>query len=339
MHSFAKKSFLCCLTILIGHTSFAQEDTSFRALLSKVYVDMSVGYGGAQYIYKAMNTIDHPNNTVLFKKQDQLYFYAGTPEEVYLIRWFDGPDTHEPSEGDLDFTNLEKVEGLARFQGKGNTLPISLVAHVDLWSKMRVGLGIAFLINKLEKLEHKIEEPEKKPESSEENPDESEASEEAQVNLGPYIPTKKTHYCVRPFVYLGYKFVENSILSVLLDTTLGYDYMYSVVDRKFGDVFNLGAKSLGITVENNISEYFRLFGRIAYERSDMTKSFNERVGAASNRQSVLLQCGFSFNYPEVPRCQLSACKIERKHKHGGKIYRGVSIFTNRDSQDRRIYKK
>jgi len=319
MHSFARKSLFFCLTLLVSHTAFAKKRPSFRTLLNKIHFTASIGYGGTWYSHKAF----HPSSTgpseevIVFREGDQFYLHAGDPGIVYLIRWFDGVYIHMDSYTDWDLAELKKAKTNIKFEGQGTTIPISLGAHVDLWGKMRVGFGGTCFINKIEKLE-----PEK-----------------ACADLGPYIPSQKTHYHLRPFALLGYKFIENSAFSVLLDTNFGLDYLYSCVESKFTDTFNLGAKSIGITLEGHISEYLRLFGRLSYERSDYLKKLvDDRLAIMIERESILFQLGFSINYPEIPRCPLDGCEIERKHKHGGQSYRGVSIFTHRDAQGRRIYK-
>jgi hypothetical protein len=222
-----------------------------------------------------------------------------------------------------DVPNHRKIVNKAKFKGKGSTIPLSLSGHVDLWGKMRVGLGGAFFINTLESLAHE--------------------EESKDINLGAYVPLQKKHYHVRPFAILGFKFVENSILSVLLDANFGFDFMYfSGSDAKWEcmDVFNLGVQNIGITIEKNISMYVRLFGRLSYERSNLGNTLNDTDTAiVIERESVLLQLGFSFSYPEIPRCSLPGCEVERKHEHNGEVYRGTSIFTSRDAQGRRLYKK
>jgi len=105
-----------------------------------------------------------------------------------------------------NFPGHKKGITLVNFKGKGSTLPISLSSHIDLWGKMRVGPGGALFINTLEHLAHEEGNTDKK--------------------LGVYTPFRNRHYHIRPFAILGVKFVDNSILSVLLDANLGFDFIY-----------------------------------------------------------------------------------------------------------------
>ena len=205
---------------------------------------------------------------------------------------------------------------LTSLQGKGLVLPIAFSGHVDLGSKLRVGLGGALSINTIGKLEYK---------------------KHGNVATS-YSPPQKSPYSLRPFFILGFKFIDNSILSALIDAHLGVDLMYSSTGGKTRYA-KLGAKSLGLTLEGHISPYFRLFGRLSYDLSDDAFQFDEKTVSTSECKSVLLQFGFSLNYPEFRRCPVKGCKIERNHKHTEEVYRGTSIFTSRDAQGRRIYEK
>lgn len=320
MPSFARKLLLFCFTLLVSHTAFSQKRSSFRRFLNRIHISASIGYGDTQYSHQVLHTKAGGTHeaAIVFKEGGKFYLYSGDPEVVYLIRWFDGAYIRMKSYTDWELAGIKKARTKVKFEGRGSKLPISFSGHVDIWEKMRLGLGGAFFINTLEKL----------------------APEEDHASLGPYVPLQKEHYYLRPFVMLGYKFIENSILSVLLDTNFGFDFMYSSADGRFTEFFNDGARNLGLTLEGNISEYLRLFCRLSYEKSDFINFLNEKkIAIVLERESVLFQLGFSLNYPEIPRCPLAGCKIERKHKHGGEVYRGVSIFTSRDAQGRSIYKK
>jgi len=325
MPSSVRTLLFLCSFLLLSHTSFSQEHLSFRKLLNRVHINASVGYGSSRYSHQVVYVFgDLDGSALVFKERDKFYINTGDSGEVYLIRWFDGSYVRMPS-----YTNLrilpddKKAVQKVKFKGRGTSVPIMLSGHVDLWGKIRVGLGGAFFINTLESLEHE-EENERK-------------------NLGTYTPSQSRHYHVRPFAILGFKFVENSMLSVILDTNLGYDFIYSSSgsECKCIDLFNMGVQNIGITLEGNISEYVRLFGRVSYEISNLTSTLDKKdeVAIVLDRKSILFQLGLSFNCPEIPRCSLPGCEVERKHKHVGRSYRGVSIFTTRDAQGRRLYKK
>ena len=167
-----------------------------------------------------------------------------------------------------------KATGLltTSLQGKGLAMPIELSGHVDFWSKLRVGLGGALFINTIGKLKHK------------------EHSNATRF----YISPQKRPYSLRPFFILGFKFIDNSILSALIDAHLGVEFMHAYTGSK-AHFTRRGAKNLGLTLERQISPYFRLFGRLSYDLADDKFRFEEKVISTSKCQSVLLQFGFSIN--------------------------------------------
>ncbi|HAN49790.1 MAG TPA: hypothetical protein DCQ08_02090, partial [Amoebophilaceae bacterium] len=199
-------------------------------MLNRVHTNVSVGYGCSWYSHQVVQESgDLGGASIVFKEGDQFYINTGESGGVYLIQWFDGPYVRMNSYADLkNCPGHKKVLTHVKFKGIGSTLPISLSSHVDLWGKMRLGLGGALFINTLENLAHEEENTDKK--------------------LGSYTPLRNRHCHVRPFAILGFKFVENSTLSVLLDTHLGFDFIYPSSEWKCIDYFDLGVQNIGITV-------------------------------------------------------------------------------------------
>ncbi len=313
--------------LLAGHFSFSKENFSFRKLLNKIHVSTSFGYGSTHYAYQAILMEGKANNTstILFREGDKFYLYSEKPGTVYLVRWFDGSYIRMQSCTDWKLAGLEEAEVSVKFEGIGSRFPISFSSYVDYWERLRLGLGSTFFINNLGRLD----------------------PEDIYLNLGPYIPSQKQHYHLRPFILLGYKFFDNAALSMLLETTVGIDLLYAAEDERFTEISNLGAYNLGLTIEGHVSEYVRLFGRFSSEQvsgilglpsGSILSTRNDNIVVSSERRGILFQLGISLNYPDVPRCTLPGCKMERKHKHGRKVYRGMSIFRNRDAQGRNVYK-
>jgi len=80
--------------------------------------------------------------------------------------------------------------------------------------------------------------------------------------------------------------------------------------------------NLGITAEKELSEYFKIFIRPAYE----FKSYNLTPPSSSqsihfNTNAMYLQIGFTYSIPELPRCFLRDCAVQINHAHGNKEYR------------------
>ncbi len=89
--------------------------------------------------------------------------------------------------------------------------------------------------------------------------------------------------------------------------------------------------NFGVTVERDLSEYFKVFVRPAYE----IKSYNLALPAGGssihyNINALYVNAGFTYSIPELPRCFLKDCHAQVNHAHGNKEYR-----SNRHA----IYKK
>jgi hypothetical protein len=319
MHHSVNRLLFLWVTLLSGHVSFAGEHFSFRKLLSRVRTNVSLGYGRSWYSYEVgQHAQARKDAVVVFQEGDKFYINAEKPGTVYLIQWFHGPYVCMKSYvRPQDLPNNKKIIARAKFTGEGSTLPIVLSLHTDFWRKMRVGLGGALFMHTLEYLVHEGRDDEE--------------------TIGNYTPIKNRYYHVRPFVMLGFKFVDHATWSILLDSHFGVDLPFAAAAWHSMHILNLGVQDIGITIERKVSEHFRLFGRLSYERFNPLDTFDDSSSpAALERSSILLQLGLSFHYPEIPRCTLPGCKVERKHKHVGKTYRGTSIFTGRDAQGRRL---
>jgi hypothetical protein len=80
--------------------------------------------------------------------------------------------------------------------------------------------------------------------------------------------------------------------------------------------------NFGVTIERDLSEYFRVFARPAYE----IKSYDLAVDGSGksihyNINALYVHVGFTYSIPELPRCFLKDCHVQINHAHGNKEYR------------------
>lgn len=170
--------------------------------------------------------------------------------------------------------------------------------------------------------------------------------------LDKYIPQRRFHFTIEPFVLLGFKFLESSYLSGLVDITIiplmimcnSLTNFYIV--ESIRPLYTFGSYGFGLTLEKHISPYCSIFGRIGYS------SYNHldiKVGEGSEKLdnilpigyaeswSVSIQCGVSFCSPDEERCPIYGCGIQVDHLHRAKKYRGSSMFTGKDLLKRKIF--
>ncbi|MEL6153166.1 MAG: hypothetical protein AAFQ78_04020, partial [Bacteroidota bacterium] len=298
-----KKICLLSLALLLSNASLAKEHSKFREFLNHVHISFATGYGKTYYT----NQVVTSKGCTMYREGDHLYivYKSANPNAgrgTYQVRWFDGPHVRMRTDTDLKLLPaVHQVVGTAKFTGSGHTIPFTLSGYVDAWGKLRLGVGGALFINTLRSLQFEKE------------------NKHSPHDLGEYIPVHKTHYRIRPFGVVGYKFVENVFLSMLLDLNIGFDFVYAKLsDPQCVNRFLLGIYNIGITLEKHISEYFRIQGRISYEKGGTVDSLDkEKTGIVLERSNISFQLGLSFNYTELPRCPVPNCNIELKHRHGG----------------------
>lgn len=311
------KYLVSCLLILSIHNTAFSKERSWRKLFNPVHLNLSIGYGITSY----HNTIFGMH---MFEKEGKHYLYSSAESNlVYLVRWFDNAyvllKTYDDPAQLPGATHDEPIT-ITTLKGTGATLPISLSGHVDIFKKFRIELGGSLFINKISTL---------KPDKDHEH-------------LGDYKAAKSTYYIIRPFTKLGFKLLENSAYTLLLDSHLGFDFTYGRLrDRR---AINRSAfpppVGLGITVEKHIAEYFSVFSSLSYDISSFYKLFAQKQGlVVLKQQGVWIQFGISLNCPEIPRCAVPHCDVEVKHRHGGKAYRGVSMFKGKNARGQRLYEK
>jgi hypothetical protein len=80
--------------------------------------------------------------------------------------------------------------------------------------------------------------------------------------------------------------------------------------------------NLGVTIERDLSEYFKVFARPAYE----IKSYDLAIPGSGKSihysiNALYVNVGFTYSIPELPRCFLNECHAQVNHAHGNKEYR------------------
>lgn len=112
-----------------------------------------------------------------------------------------------------------------------------------------------------------------------------------------------------------------------------YDQYLLVVDANIGG-YKLGKKfdnslidrslffNLGIAVEREMSEYFRLFIRPSYDFKSFSLNIPETGNSIKHRFNTLyLNVGVTYRIPELRRCFLKECRAQLNHAHGNREYR------------------
>jgi hypothetical protein len=80
--------------------------------------------------------------------------------------------------------------------------------------------------------------------------------------------------------------------------------------------------NLGVTVERDLSEYFRVFVRPSFEIKNYSLSLPETGQSLKhNLNAFYFNFGVTYRIPELPRCFHRDCQAQINHAHGNREYR------------------
>ncbi len=80
--------------------------------------------------------------------------------------------------------------------------------------------------------------------------------------------------------------------------------------------------NLGVTVEREMSEYFRLFVRPSFDYKYFTMNLPESSGSVThNFLAFNFNVGGVWSLPELPKCFHRDCRVQMNHVHGDREYR------------------
>lgn len=309
-----KRYGLICLVGLIASTATSQDiyqkydiyRNPIRVMLNKFSITATTGFGVTNYNHKLEGVYfyqDAENQFIFSNDIENLGSsfsgytdWLNNPQlgfETSLENPFDVPfdyisnPVYNPALGDQTFlVNTDTTD--FGFKGGSRGIPITLMVHYE-YEKFRIGVGYSYEFHFLRRLEP--------------------TSYGGQVR--DYQPNLvRTRYS-RLFGMVGYKFYQ----------FWSYDF---VGELQFGRVtagkqFNSGAisrgiyTSLGVSIENNWSEYFRVIIKPSVE----FKSYNISIpdGSTVNHRypTFFIQAGVSINIPDIPRSPMKSDHVQLKH--------------------------
>lgn len=183
------------------------------------------------------------------------------------------------------------------FKSKAFNIPLKATLHVD-FDKIRIGGGYSLEMTQMNDF---------KP-----------------INYGDKINNYSAEFS---------SFLLQKYFGMIGGTVYRYNEYLLVVDANIGG-YNLGNKfdksviqkgiylNLGVAIEREMSEYFRLFVRPSYEIKSYKLSIPETSHSITHKfNAFYLNVGATYRFPELRRCFLKTCKIQMNHAHGNKEYR------------------
>jgi len=263
---------------------------TFRKLLSKVTFGLSTGYGSTTFKHdlKGYGILQNPDSLPkLFKPAS---VSAGYTDWVNKVTPTGNTVQSNAFLASSDTTKLG-------FKGKSFSIPLKATIHVE-FDHYRIGGGYS--------IEY--------------------------VHMGAFKPTnysdKISNYRT-DFSSFGLK----KYFLMLGGSVYRYNEYLLVIDANIGG-YSLGKKfdksqiqkgvymNIGVAIEREMSEYFRVFVRPSYEIKSYKMNVPEGGPAITHKfNAFYFNVGATYRIPELRRCFLKSCKAQMNHAHGNREYR------------------
>lgn len=264
--------------------------SGLRLLLGKLNWGLSTGYGGTAFKHKldGFGILQNANTSpVIFNSGNLSGGYANWVNDV------------APSSGASGSNSFAVSSDTAKVGFKSTTFSIPLKATVHLeFDRYRIGGGYSYEYTHIGAF---------KPISYSDK-------------IGNYALDKQNIFVKHYFGSIGamvYRYYEYALV---VDANIG--------GYKLGKSFNSSLMrkgvyvNLGVSVERELSEYFKAFIRPSYEIKGYKLSIPETNKAiAHHLNTFYINIGVTYRLPELPRCFLKSCHAQLNHAHGNREYR------------------
>jgi hypothetical protein len=140
------------------------------------------------------------------------------------------------------------------------------------------------------------------------------------------------------FINAGYKYHDWWDYSFVADLRIGRFRMGNAFNQEI--LAHSTYVNIGLPVERNLSEYFRLVVRPSVDVKRINTIMPENFGVlGTSLVSFNLGIGVEVNYPKYPPCIIDACRTQKEHTHFSKKYRGQPIYKKQNPMVGEDYKR
>ncbi|PIB35256.1 hypothetical protein BFP72_07525 [Reichenbachiella sp. 5M10] len=289
---------------------YSEEDiyrSPVRAILNKFSFTVSTGYNAVSYKHdlSGFYLIQSPTQQLIAVDDDQP---LGLDYPAYS-NWLNNPQLEEPilleNPYDVPYPSLDDPVlnpnlVLNTFAYNGDSLdlgfkrtswaiPLNLRIRYN-YQNLRVGVGISLLYHKVNSLKPTVD----------------------GLGIRNYEPDFSSVFQFKYYGMVGYKFLDFWDYSFAGElefgkTNLGSKFNKAYIDQ--GMYFNLG-----LSVEKNLSEYFRIIVKPSYDFRSFNMSIPGSTGGIKNANpSFNLNFGVSITIPEIPRSPMKSDHVQLKH--------------------------
>jgi hypothetical protein len=261
-----------------------------RKILSKVTFGLSTGYGSTTFKHElsGFGILQNPDSLPkLFQPSSVSSGYSNWYNEV-------NPSGNTLQTGAFRVNSDTASIG---FKSKSFNIPIRATLHIE-FDRYRIGGGYSFEYTRVGDF---------KPLSYGDR-------------INNFSPEVSNFFLKKYFLSFGgavYRYYEYLLI---IDANIG--------GYKLGKDFDAGSikkgvfMNLGVTVERELSEYFKLFIRPSYEIKSYKLNFAESGQSITHKfNAFYVNVGATYRIPELRRCFLKTCKAQMNHAHGNREYR------------------
>ncbi len=278
-----------------------------RVFLNKFSLTLSLGYGNTNY--------QHDLENVYFYQDDTRQLILGNGLESLPVRfigysdWLNNPTASDTLINDNFFDVpynylpnpvfndtlrqstflLDTDTASLGFSGVYHSIPIQFSVHYD-HKEFRFGAGFNWERQFVREL----------------------TPNAFATEVRPYQPNFKSTQFTRIFGMIGYQFYEYWDYTFVAEVEAGRIN----AGKQFNDNFITRGLyyTIGVSIEQNWSEYFRLILKPSYEFKRYTVMLPDgATGIQHGQNSFFLKFGISINIPEIPRSPMAADHVQLKH--------------------------
>jgi hypothetical protein len=261
-----------------------------RKILSRLTFGLSTGFGSTTFKHDldGFGILQNPDQPVRI-------FNSGEETSGYT-NWFNRIDTATNTLEPGNFT-INSTDAKIGFKAKAWSIPIKATIHYEFLQRYRIGGGYSIEYMNIGNF---------RPISYGDQ-------------ISSFSPGESSFFLKKYFGMIGgsvYRYYEYLLVvdANIGGYKLGNDFQGAI---KTGVYFNLG-----VAVEREMSEYFRLFARPSYEFKSYTIGIPEGGGSIKHRfNAFYFNIGATYRFPELRRCPIKGCHGQLNHAHGNREYR------------------
>jgi hypothetical protein len=300
------RSYITLLALVLPFAAVAQQDaipldrfyvdrkgvSPFRKILSRINWGLSLGYGRTYFSHELPGFGVYQGTDL-----PPQIFQAGAVPGTRYSNWVTQSQTNADPLTPSPFLVSSDDPPLG-FRARAINMPLKATLHVEFLKRFRVGAGYSLEL----------------------------------MNVGAFSPisftdqigsfrlANRSGMMSKYFILAGGSFYRFQDYLFTADVQFGgynpgKNFDKAQIDRSL--FFNLG-----VTVERDLSEYFRVFVRPSYEVKNYGLSLPETgLSLKHNLNAFYLNFGVTYRIPELPRCFHRNCQAQINHAHGNREYR------------------